>query len=152
MKLQERQHCILDFPKICNHRTLLSQTVKNLPAMWETWVWSMGWEDSLEKGKATHSSTVAWRIPWTSPCGSKQLDTTEWLSLHFTSISYSRGSSWTRDRTHISCNDRWILYHWNLLGSTRPPKKYRWQAWCKDFLKHSGYHSTTERRSEVHTG
>ena len=33
--------------------------------MWETWVWSLGWEDSLEKGKATHSSILAWRIPWT---------------------------------------------------------------------------------------
>ena len=39
--------------------------VKNLPAMWETWVLSLGWEDALEKGKATHSSILAWRIPWT---------------------------------------------------------------------------------------
>ena len=38
---------------------------KNLPAMWETWIHSMGWEDSLEKGKATHSSILAERIPWT---------------------------------------------------------------------------------------
>ena len=39
--------------------------VKNLPAMRETWVQSLGWEDPLEKGKATHSSILAWRIPWT---------------------------------------------------------------------------------------
>ena len=39
--------------------------VKNLPAMQETWVQSLGQEDSLEKGKATHSSILAWRIPWT---------------------------------------------------------------------------------------
>ena len=39
--------------------------VKNLPVMWETWVRSLGWEDSLEKGVATHSSILAWRIPWT---------------------------------------------------------------------------------------
>ena len=38
---------------------------KNPPAMWETWVRSLGWEVSLEKGKATHSSILAWRIPWT---------------------------------------------------------------------------------------
>ena len=38
---------------------------KNPPAMWETWVWSLDWEVSLEKGKATHSSILAWRIPWT---------------------------------------------------------------------------------------
>ena len=37
--------------------------VKNLPAMWETWVQSLGWEDSLEEGMATHSSSLAWRIP-----------------------------------------------------------------------------------------
>ena len=39
--------------------------VKNLPAMQESWVRSLGWEDSLEKGMATHSSILAWRIPWT---------------------------------------------------------------------------------------
>ena len=45
--------------------SLVTQLVKNLPAMPETWVWSLGWEDPLEKGKATHSSVLAWRIPWT---------------------------------------------------------------------------------------
>jgi len=43
----------------------VAQLVKNLPTMQETWVWSLGWEDALEKGKATHSSILAWRIPWT---------------------------------------------------------------------------------------
>ena len=43
----------------------MAQLVKNLPAMQETCVWSLGWEDSLEKGTATHSSILAWRIPWT---------------------------------------------------------------------------------------
>ena len=42
---------------------LVAQLVKNLPAMWETWVQSLGREDPLEKGKATHSSILAWRIP-----------------------------------------------------------------------------------------
>ena len=45
--------------------SLVAQLVKNLPAMQETWVRSLGWEDLLEKGKATHSSILAWRIPWT---------------------------------------------------------------------------------------
>ena len=45
--------------------SLVAQLVKNPPAMWETWVRSLGWEDPLEKGKATHSSILAWRIPWT---------------------------------------------------------------------------------------
>ena len=43
----------------------VAQLVKNLPAMWETWVQSLGWEDPLEKGKATHSSILDWRIPRT---------------------------------------------------------------------------------------
>ena len=45
--------------------SLVAQLVKNLPAMKETWVQSLGWEDHLEKGKAAHSSILAWRIPWT---------------------------------------------------------------------------------------
>ena len=45
--------------------SLVAQLVKNLPAMRETWVRSLDWEDPLEKGKATHSSIVPWRIPWT---------------------------------------------------------------------------------------
>ena len=44
--------------------SLVAQLVKNPPAMWETWVRSLGWEDPLEKGKATNSSILAWRIPW----------------------------------------------------------------------------------------
>jgi len=43
----------------------VAEMVKNLPAMWETHVQSLGWEDPLEKGMATHSSILAWRIPWT---------------------------------------------------------------------------------------
>ena len=46
-------------------RGYVAQWVKNLPAMRETWVQSLGWEDPLEKGKATHSSILAWRIPRT---------------------------------------------------------------------------------------
>ena len=44
---------------------LMAHPVKNLPAVQETWVLSLGWEDPLEKGKATHSNMLAWRIPWT---------------------------------------------------------------------------------------
>ena len=57
--------------------------VKNLPAMQETWVHSLGWEDLLEKRKAAHSSILAWRIPWIiySSWGHKESDMTEQLSL-----------------------------------------------------------------------
>ena len=62
----------------------MAQLVKNPAAMWETWVRFLGWEDPLEKGKATRSSILAWRIPWTicSPWGLKESDTAERLSLH----------------------------------------------------------------------
>ena len=49
--------------------SLVAQTGEKLPAMRETWVQSLGWEDPLEKGTATHSSTLAWRIPWTEEPG-----------------------------------------------------------------------------------
>ena len=49
--------------------SLLAQLVKNLPVMRKTWVWSLGWEGPLEKGKITHSSIFAWRIPWTEEPG-----------------------------------------------------------------------------------
>ena len=61
--------------------SLVTQLVKNLPATWETWVLSLGWEDPLEKGKATHSSILAWRIPWTCPRAHKESDMTEPLSF-----------------------------------------------------------------------
>ena len=66
----------------------MAQLVKNPPAVRETWVRSLGWEDPLEKEKATHSSILAWRIPmdrgawWATVHGVADLDTTERLSLH----------------------------------------------------------------------
>ena len=76
--------------------SLVAQTVKHLSTMWEIWVRSLGWEDSLEKEMATHSSTLALKIPWTEELGAgyyawgcKELGTTE--RLHFTSL-YSRGN------------------------------------------------------------
>ena len=67
--------------------SLMAQTVKNPPEMWETWVQSLGWEDLLEKGIATHSIILAWRIPngqrslmGYHPWGLRELDTTEGLS------------------------------------------------------------------------
>ena len=64
----------------------MTQMVKNLPAMRETQVQSLGWEDPLEKGMATHSNILAWRTPWTVEPGrlqsiGSQLDTTERLTL-----------------------------------------------------------------------
>ena len=50
----------------------MAQTVKNPPAMQDTWVQSLGWEDPLEEDMATHSSILAWRIPWTEEPGGIQ--------------------------------------------------------------------------------
>ena len=63
--------CYLDFSGICSKAlaSLVAQTVKNLPAVWETWILSPGWEDPLEKETATHSSILAWRIPQTEEPG-----------------------------------------------------------------------------------
>ena len=55
----------IGYPLQYSWASLVTQLVKNLPAMRETWVRSLCWEDPLEKGKATHSSILAWRIPWT---------------------------------------------------------------------------------------
>ena len=55
----------IGYPLQCSWVSLVAQLVKNPPAMQETWVQSLGWEDPLEKGKATHSSILAWRIPRT---------------------------------------------------------------------------------------
>ena len=55
----------IGYPLQYSWASFVTQLVKNLPAMRETWVWSLGWEDPSEKGKATHSSILAWRIPRT---------------------------------------------------------------------------------------
>ena len=57
---------------LCTQASLVAQLVKNPPVMQETWVRSLGWEDPLEKGKAAHSSILAWRIPWTEEPGGLQ--------------------------------------------------------------------------------
>ena len=68
--------------------SLVAQRAKHLPAMWETWVRSLGWEDPLEKEMATHSRILAWRIPWIEQPGRLQStvaesDTTERLHFFF---------------------------------------------------------------------
>ena len=56
----------IGYPLEYSWASIVAQLVKNLPVMWETWVQSLEWEDPLEKGKATHSSILAWRIAWTA--------------------------------------------------------------------------------------
>ena len=65
-----------------NRASLVAQLVKNPPAMWETWVRPLGWEDILETGKATHSSILAWRIPWTEFHGVAKSSQTRLSDFH----------------------------------------------------------------------
>ena len=55
----------IGYPFQYSWASLVAQLAKNPPAMWEIFIQFLGWEDPLEKGKATHSSTLPWRIPWT---------------------------------------------------------------------------------------
>ena len=88
--------------------SLVAQTVKNLRAMQETQVWSLGWENPLKKGMATHSSIFAWEIPWTeepgglySPWGHKECT---WLTLSLLWLIYNGANSccmiWLHTHTH----------------------------------------------------
>ena len=90
--------------------SLVAQLVKNPPALQETWVRSLGWEDPLEKGKATHSSILACRIPWTVyPWGHKESDTAEQLSLSlFTWKDYAQFCKSLR-KLRVSQVDRFHL-------------------------------------------
>ena len=105
--------------------SLAAQMVKNLPTMQETWVWSLGQEDPLEKGMATLSSILAWRILWTEEPGGLQsmglqswTPLSDWIEtekgssvygilqariLERVAISFSRGSSWPRKWMWVSC-------------------------------------------------
>ena len=66
--------------------SLVAQLVKNLPAVRETWVQSLGWEDPLEKGTATHSSILAWRVPWTEESMGSQRVRHAWATLTSSAI------------------------------------------------------------------
>ena len=76
--------------------SLATQLVKNPPAMRETWVRSLGCEDPLEKGQATHSSILAWRIPWTSPWDSR-------VSFHFHFSEFSCPSNYLLSQSDTGC-------------------------------------------------
>ena len=86
---------------------LVAQMVKNMPVMQEIWVQSLGWKDILEKGMATHSSILAWKIPWTrnlagySPWGHKESDTTQRLPLAYWVNQAFTMAQTTRKQLHI---------------------------------------------------
>ena len=83
-------------PSVCNAAppgtsmalaSLVAQMVKSPPTVWETWVRSLGWEDPLEEDMATHSSILAWRIPWTEePSGLQSMVSQSWTLLKWLSV------------------------------------------------------------------
>ena len=83
----------------------VSIVVKNPPAVWETWVRSLGWEDPLEKGKATHSNILAWRSLW----GRKELDTIERLSLSLLSQKIVARLNAPPPNTHIHTHTHTLI-------------------------------------------
>ena len=85
--------------------SLVAQRIKRLPAMQETWVWSLGWGDPLEKEMATHSSILAWRIPWTEEPGKLQ-------SMGLQRVGQGRANKWERAwRTSSHGPRNWPCMH-----------------------------------------
>ena len=76
----------ISYPLQSSWVSLVAQLVKDLPAMCETWVRSLRWEDPLEKGTATHSSILAWRIPWTLHSTGSQRVRHDWTTFTYHGI------------------------------------------------------------------
>ena len=81
--------------------SLVAQLVKNLPAMWETWVQPLGWEDPLEKGTPTHSSILAWRIPWTIQSMESQRVGHDWATFTFFTVQSSPDNMVSEGQNHL---------------------------------------------------
>ena len=118
--------------------TLVAQLVKNPSAMWETWVQSLGWEDSLEKGRATHSSILAWRIPWTEEPGRLQSLESQraghnWVTFTFIqhhNIGFHGWPSWAWSFVHSFR----LCLPWVLALLETVFVRYLWSIFCKQFL------------------
>ena len=87
----------IDYPLLYSWASRLAQLVKNQPEIQETWVQSLGWEDALEKGKATHSS-IPWRIPWTVQSMGSQRVRHDWVTFDLSLFHsfYSFIISWSQ--------------------------------------------------------
>ena len=115
--------------------SLIAQSVKNLPEMQETWVWSLGQEDSLEKKMETHSSILAWRIPWTEEPGrlqstrSQQSDTTERRNHSHHLLTHGcRGCGHIPPSVMASRNDGHQAIRRQTSVASLQVSKWRWQS------------------------
>ena len=128
------------------------QRLKCLPAMWETWVHSLGREDPLEKEMATHSSIIAWRIPWTEELGGlqstgrKQSDTTEQLHFtHYSNFSINKKINWLKKKKTLLWGQTNYFY--------QPPSETT-PKWERPFMdvwsKNPQISSSTDGKSRPH--
>ena len=95
----------------------MAQTVKNLPAMWENRVWSLGQEDSLEKGMATHSSILGWRILWTEEPDGLQSMRSQRVGNNSATNTFSRGTVDQIFIDHPRSTCSWQLSHFQEASS-----------------------------------
>ena len=91
----------IDYPLQYSWASLVAQLVKSPPVMWETWVQSLSWEDPLEKGKATHSNILAWRIPMN--CIVHGVTKSRTRLSHFTSLLLQRVFLTQGSNLHLLC-------------------------------------------------
>ena len=119
--------------------SLVAQAVKNLPAMWETWVRSQGWEDSLEEGMASHSSILAWRIPidrgaWRAKVhGVTKSQTHNWAAKHSNAIKDGLQGD---EPSQVKDNEDW---------TTQQQQKWRRGARLQKFLDCGGWGKETNK-------
>ena len=110
----------IGYPLRYSWASLVAQLGKNLPAMQETWILSLGWEDPLEKGKATHSSILSWRTPWTAQSMGVANSQT-WLSnFHFHFLFPMGKNQWLADCLRASPGMECVRPQkgrWGMLGS-----------------------------------
>ena len=125
----------------------VAQLIKNLPAVQETRVQSLGWEDPLEKGKATHSSILAWRTPWTvySPWGREE--STRLGSFHFT-LAWDQwsGASW---KVYPNCG--WLYNRFALLKDNFALSEHTARDRSDNYLREEQW-TPLERHSWAHGG
>ena len=122
MLLWHHGHTVAELPSLREKRaSLVAHTVKNLPAMHEIQLWSLGWEDPLKKGMATHSSILAWRIPWRKEPGGLQ-----------SMGSQKTGHDWATN-THFSSKDVFTCCcHRNWYYKNRCKRGFLsfWKSYC----------------------
>ena len=124
----------------CEIISLVTQRVKNLPAMREAWVWSLGREDLMEGEMATHSCILAWEIPWReepdglSPCGLKESYMNEWLTLSHKLVETISAYLYIRAKVISKHKSNKTNYEQKLISFEYPAVNFSF-TWTFDYLE-----------------